>query len=107
MYSVNLEVSWIWLEKGHCPTYTPGHGEFFIRAAVAHDICARVLYKRISLQRAADEVVLDKLVKMGADGGIIGLDRQGNIVISFNSSGMYRASISTDGELTTGIFAEN
>jgi len=89
-----------------CGISATGHGEYFIRAAVAHDICARVLYKGISLQEAADEVVHDKLIKMGADGGVIGIDTDGNIVYSFNSAGMYRASINAEGELSTGIFAQ-
>lgn len=84
-----------------------GHGEYFIRAAVAHDICARVLYKEVSLQAAADEVIKSRLVHMGADGGIIGLSPAGEVVFSFNSKGMYRAAINTDGKLTTGIFQDD
>ena len=90
-----------------CGISATGHGEYFIRAAVAHDICARVLYKNISLQQAADEVVLDKLVDMGANGGVIGIDPQGNIVYSFNSTGMYRASIDNKGELSIQIYKDD
>ncbi len=91
-------------ENGVCGISATGHGEFFIRAAVAHDICARVAYKQIPLQQAADEVIMDKLVNMGADGGIIGLDGDGNVVFSFNSKGMYRASIDASGKETIAIF---
>ena len=90
-----------------CGISATGHGEYFIRAAVAHDICARVAYKGISLQQAADEVVLDKLVKMQAEGGIIGIDPQANTVFSFNSLGMYRAAIDKTGKLTVLMFGAN
>jgi beta-aspartyl-peptidase (threonine type) len=87
-----------------CGISATGHGEYFIRAAVAHDICARASYKGISLQQGADEVILDKLVKMKGEGGIIGIDPQGNVVFSFNSEGMYRAAIDATGTLTVAIF---
>lgn len=91
-------------DNGVCGISATGHGEYFIRAAVAHDICARVRYRGIPLQAAADEVVMDRLVSMGADGGIIGLDGEGNVVFSFNSSGMYRAAIDGSGAKTVAIF---
>lgn len=87
-----------------CGISATGHGEFFIRAAVAHDICARAKYQKISLQEAADAVVMDRLVEMGADGGIVGLDPAGNVVFSFNSAGMYRASVDTDGNTVVQIY---
>ena len=90
-----------------CGISATGHGEYFIRSAVAHDICARVAYKGVSLQQAADEVVLDKLVKMQAEGGIIGIDPQANTVFSFNSLGMYRAAIDKTGKLTVLMFGAN
>ncbi len=89
-----------------CGVSATGHGEYFIRAAVAHDICARVMYKNISLQQAADEVVQDRLVEMGANGGIIALDPEGNVVYSFNSTGMYRAAITSKQELRVGIYKQ-
>ena len=91
-------------DNAACGISATGHGEYFIRAAVAHDICARAMYKSISLQQAADEVVQDKLVEMGASGGIIGLDPKGNVVYSFNSSGMYRASITSTQALDVKIY---
>lgn len=81
-----------------------GHGEYFIRAVVAHDICARAAYKGISLAAAADEVVLTKLVAMGGDGGVVGIDPNARIVVSFNSAGMYHAWIDAGGNLAMGIF---
>lgn len=89
-----------------CGISATGHGEFFIRAAVAHDICARVLYKKISLAAAADEVVQKKLVSMGGDGGVIGVDPKANVIFSFNTPGMYRASIDKTGKLTVAIFGK-
>ena len=68
-----------------------GWGEFYIRAAVAHDICARVAYRGDTLAAAAEEVVNKIVPALGGDGGAIALDAQGNIAMPFNTSGMYRA----------------
>ncbi|MFP6805606.1 MAG: isoaspartyl peptidase/L-asparaginase [Pseudomonadales bacterium] len=81
-----------------------GHGEYFIRAVVAHDICARAMYKGISLQEAADEVVMEELVNMKGEGGVVAIDPQANVVFSFNSEGMYRAAVHKNGELEVEIF---
>jgi beta-aspartyl-peptidase (threonine type) len=89
-----------------CAVSATGHGEFFIRAAVAYDICARVKYRGISLQEAADEVVMKELVEMGGEGGIIALDREGNIAMPFNSEGMYRGSIDKAGTMTIQIYRD-
>ncbi len=87
-----------------CGISATGHGEYFMRAVVAHDICARVAYKGISLQQAADEVIRDELVQMNGEGGVIGLDPAGNLVMSFNTVGMYRAAIDVNGALSVAIF---
>lgn len=81
-----------------------GHGEFFIRHAVAYDIIARTRYLKTTLQQSADKVVKDELVKIGAGGGIIGLDPEGNIVTSFNTPSMFRGWIDTDGNITVQIY---
>jgi beta-aspartyl-peptidase (threonine type) len=94
-------------DNAACGISATGHGEYFIRVAVAHDICARVKYQKLSLQEAADAVVQKRLVEMGADGGIIGLDPAGNVVYSFNSAGMYRASVNTDGDIQVGIYKDD
>jgi beta-aspartyl-peptidase (threonine type) len=62
-----------------CAVSATGHGEYFIRATVAHDICSRVQYQGISLGDAADAVINGQLTEMGGDGGIIAMDRKGNI----------------------------
>lgn len=67
-----------------------GHGEFFIRYAVAHDVHARVLYLNESVEHAADHVINKTLVEKGGSGGLIALDNKGNISMPFNSKGMYR-----------------
>ncbi|MEM7039997.1 MAG: isoaspartyl peptidase/L-asparaginase [Bacteroidota bacterium] len=73
-----------------CAVSCTGHGEYFIRYAVAHDISAAMEYKGISVQEAADWVIQEKLVKAGGTGGVIGLDAAGNVMMSFNTAGMYR-----------------
>ena len=87
-----------------CGISATGHGEYFIRAAVAYDICARVRYQGITLEAAANAVVHGTLLDMGGDGGVIGLDPNGEVVYAFNTTGMYRASIDTSGKLDVGIF---
>jgi beta-aspartyl-peptidase (threonine type) len=83
-----------------------GHGEFFIRNAVAHDVAALVAYRGLPVRAAAEEVVLRKLVQRGGEGGVIAIDRKGNIAQPFNSKGMYRGAIGVDGKLTTAIFRD-
>ena len=87
-----------------CGVSGTGWGEFYIRAAVAHDICARVAYRGDALAVAAEEVVNKVVPALGGDGGAIALDRDGNIAMPFNTSGMYRAWIKPDGSRGTAIF---
>lgn len=89
-----------------CGVSGTGWGEFYIRAAVAHDICARVAYRGDSLAVAAEAVVNGEVVKLGGDGGAIALDRDGNIAMPFNTSGMYRAWIKPDGSRGTAVFRD-
>lgn len=81
-----------------CAVSCTGYGEFFLRAVVAHDIAARMEYGKLSLQEAAHQVVNEKLVEMGGEGGIIAVDKEGNISLTFNSEGMYRGRVSSDTE---------
>ena len=76
-----------------CAISCTGHGEFFMRAVVAYDISCLMEYKGLSLKEACDHVVMNKLVKFGGEGGLIALDRKGNIELPFNSEGMYRGSV--------------
>ena len=91
-------------DNSTCGISATGHGEYFIRAAVAHDICARVKYQGVDLASAAQAVINQRLVKMGGDGGIIGIDPKGEVVYAFNTPGMYRASINAAGQLDVQIF---
>lgn len=78
-----------------CAVSATGHGEYFIRYHVAADICARMQYQNISVVEAADTVVNKVLVEAGGNGGVIVVDKDGNITMPFNSTGMYRASKSS------------
>ena len=89
-----------------CAISCTGHGEFFIRSVVAYDISCLMEYKGLSLKEACDFVVMDKLVKIGGEGGLIAIDKNGNIEMPFNSEGMYRAKKSEDGELFIKIYKD-
>ncbi len=75
-----------------CAVSATGHGEIFIRAAVAHDICSRVRFGGRSLNQAVREVILEELPALQGEGGVIAIDTAGEIVMEFNSEGMFRAS---------------
>jgi beta-aspartyl-peptidase (threonine type) len=81
-----------------CAVSATGHGEYFIRWTVAHDISALMEYKGLSLSDASELVINDKLVKAGGSGGVICLDREGNVAMPFNSAGMLRAYARSDGQ---------
>ncbi|TKS54686.1 isoaspartyl peptidase/L-asparaginase [Luteimonas yindakuii] len=89
-----------------CGVSATGWGEFFIRNAVAHDICARVAYRGDSLADAAGHVIGEVIPAQGGDGGVIALDAQGNIALPFNTPGMYRGWIDADGRRGVAIFAD-
>jgi L-asparaginase / beta-aspartyl-peptidase len=89
-----------------CAISCTGHGEFFIRSVVAYDISCLMEYKGLTLKKACDIVVMDKLVKIGGEGGLIAIDAKGNIELPFNSEGMYRASKKQDEELFIGIYKD-
>ena len=81
-----------WADNASCAVSATGHGEYFIRYHVAADICSRVKYQGVSIAEAADYVINTELKNAGGSGGVIVIDRQGNITMPFNSAGMYRAS---------------
>ncbi len=92
--------------NARCAVSGTGWGEFFIRNAVAHDICARVEYGGATLAAAASEVILTRLPQQEENtGGVIAMDGDGNIAMPFNTPGMYRGWIGPSGEPTTAIFA--
>jgi beta-aspartyl-peptidase (threonine type) len=77
-------------DNSTCGVSCTGHGEFFIRWAVAYDVSAIMAYKGKSLEEAANEVVNEKLLEVGGSGGLVSLDKYGNIAMPFNTEGMYR-----------------
>lgn len=89
-----------------CAVSSTGWGEFFIRAMVAHDISALMEYKGMSLADAARTVIHDKVGGLGGDGGIVAVDKNGNMVFEFNTAGMYRASMNDKGDLVIKIYEE-
>jgi beta-aspartyl-peptidase (threonine type) len=86
-----------------CAVSATGHGEFFIRAAVAHEIASLMRYRGMSVREAADEVVLKQLVKLGGSGGVIAVGRDGSIAMPFNSPGMLRGAMDSGGRIETAI----
>jgi beta-aspartyl-peptidase (threonine type) len=87
-----------------CAVSATGWGEYFIRLAVAHDICARVRYAGQSIAQASDTVIMERVPALGGDGGVIVLDAQGHVHMPFNTSGMYRAAIDGDGKRSIAIY---
>jgi L-asparaginase / beta-aspartyl-peptidase len=87
-----------------CGISATGWGEFFIRLGVARDISALMEYRGMPIQNAADMVIKTKLQNLGGDGGVVGIDKFGNMAISFNSEGMYRAYINKDGKPVVEIY---
>ena len=88
-----------------CGISTTGWGEHFIRNVVAYDIAAQIIYDNKSIVEASIKS-LDKVMETGGDGGVIGLDNQGNISMKFNTAGMYRASVDKNGNLTVKIYSD-
>ena len=87
-----------------CAVSATGHGEIFIRAAVAHDICSRMRFGGRSLRSAVREVVLEELPALRGEGGVIAIDRHGEIAMEFNSEGMFRASRKDGGQPSIAIY---
>ncbi|WP_026752251.1 isoaspartyl peptidase/L-asparaginase family protein [Sediminibacterium sp. C3] len=87
-----------------CAISCTGHGEMFIRAVASYDVSCLMEYKGLSLQEAMHKVVNEKLVNMNGEGGMIGIDAQGNTAMVFNSAGMYRGIKSSKGENLVAIY---
>ncbi|UCS94175.1 isoaspartyl peptidase/L-asparaginase [Echinicola marina] len=91
-------------DNATCAVSATGHGEFFIRNVVGHEIASIMRYGHKSLDEAANEVVMGQLVKMEGSGGVISIDAKGNISMPFNSAGMYRGYIKEEGQAKTFIY---
>ena len=87
-----------------CAVSCTGHGEFFIRNAVAYDASARILYLGETLEQATEFIVNQKLKKQGAMGGLIAVDKNGNVAMPFNTAGMFRGFVKSDGEKKVMMF---
>lgn len=87
-----------------CAISCTGHGEMFIRSVAAYDVSCLMEYKGLSLQEAMDEVVNKKLVAIGGEGGMIGIDAKGNYALVLNSAGMYRGVRNSKGFSETSIY---
>ena len=90
-----------WADNQTCAISCTGHGELFIRSVVAYDIACLIEYQGLTLHEACQRVVMEKLVTIGGEGGLVAIDNLGNIEMPFNSTGMYRAMRKSDG--TSGI----
>jgi L-asparaginase / beta-aspartyl-peptidase len=89
-----------------CAVSATGHGEIFIRAAVAHDICARMRFGGRTLDEAVREVVFGELRTLGGEGGVIAIDRDGRVAMEFNSEGMFRAARVSGGQPEIAIYRD-
>ena len=89
-----------------CAVSATGHGEYFIRAAVAHEIASLMRYRGLGVEAAASEVVMHQLVRLGGSGGVVAIGRDGAIAMPFNSEGMLRGAMDSRGRLTTGLLAD-
>ncbi len=89
-----------------CAVSCTGHGEYFIRNAVAYDLAARIMYSKSSLRKAAGEIIHNKLKKQGGTGGLIAIDKNGNYTMTFNTAGMFRGVLLPSGEIKVMIFRD-
>ncbi len=89
-----------------CAISCTGHGEPFIRAVAAHDVSCLMEYKGMNLEKAMNEVVNVKLVQMDGEGGMIGVDANGNVAMILNSAGMYRGMQNGSGKKYIGIYKD-
>ena len=85
-----------WADNATCAVSATGHGELFIRTALAHEVAARIKHGKQSLHRAATAALI-AIARLGGDGGLVAIDRRGNVAMPFNSEAMLRACIGRDG----------
>lgn len=88
-----------------CAVSCTGWGEFFLRLCVAKTVADLMEYKRYSLLRATNEVILKKLPDLGGDGGLVAVDSKGNVALPFNTEGMYRGYVKNNGKIVVEIYA--
>jgi beta-aspartyl-peptidase (threonine type) len=91
-------------DNATCAVSCTGHGEYFMLAQTAFDVAARMKYRSLSLSEAANEAI-SRLTEIGGEGGLIAVDASGNIVLPFNSEGMYRGFVTSGEKITIQIYA--
>jgi beta-aspartyl-peptidase (threonine type) len=91
-------------DNATCAVSATGSGEYFIRAVVAHEICARVRLAGVSAAKAAHDVVHDTLARIGGDGGVIVIDGKGAVAMEFNTEGMFRGARDSGGRREVAIY---
>ena len=94
-------------DNNTCAVSATGHGEYFIRNVVAYDISALMKYRELSLKDATSEVIMKKLKSQGGNGGVIAVDKNGNIAMTFNTAGMFRGYVKAGGEMKVALFSDN
>jgi beta-aspartyl-peptidase (threonine type) len=87
-----------------CAISCTGHGEDFMRIVAAHQVHSYMFFSKMSLRKSAENVIMKELTQLGGRGGLIGVDRKGNITFQFNTTGMFRAGINCKGEKTLSIY---
>ena len=95
-----------WANDRTCAISCTGHGEYFLRAVVAHDVACLMEYRGLSLAEACRVVVHEKLAPAGGEGGLVAVDAAGNVALPFNSEGMYRGSVTAATPYYIGIYGE-
>ncbi|HRW74898.1 MAG TPA: isoaspartyl peptidase/L-asparaginase [Saprospiraceae bacterium] len=96
--------TWAWDRT--CAISCTGSGEYFLRGVVAYDVSCLMEYRGLSLEAACQEVIHKRLLEINGDGGLIAIDRQGNIALPFNTEGMYRASVRAGEAPFVGIYGD-
>ncbi|RYG55764.1 beta-aspartyl-peptidase, partial [bacterium] len=94
----------VYANNATCAVSSTGHGEHFLCNVVAYDISAMMEYKGLTVQEAAEEVVMKKLVQRNGFGGVIAVGKDGQATMTFNAAGMYRGHIDAKGEASVDIF---
>jgi len=92
-------------DNATCGVSSTGHGEYFIRGVAAYDVSAKMKYEKKNVDEAATEVI-NELYEMGGSGGLVALDKDGNVSMPFSSEGMYRGYVTEDGEIVVKIYKE-
>jgi len=93
-------------DNGGCAVSCTGHGEYFIRFAVAHEINALMKYERLAVDKAADRVINHTLKDAGGEGGLIALDVEGSYTAAYNSEALFRGFITRDGRIEVVLFED-